>query len=325
LHALRALQAALFVKLGVTVMVTVAVVCMPFLVVPGGMHAVFSRVFPTQRGLFEDYVANFWWVFNVLFCVIMNRNHYLTSCHGLCRCVSSLIIKWKRLLGMNQLLLACLLATLCGFLPAAVAEARRPGEQSFLHCLSTTSMAFFMFSYQVITENLFILTVLFVPLSRLALLFNSFLLCVCIAQVHEKSILMPLLPLTALAGSAEELLSAPVIAAFSMYPLLLKDKLHVAYIASLLVYFGVIAIVRSMYFDAVPAVVDIKLGEKKWRSLHVPPWYFLVGAGFIHLAMRCFPPPPRFPYLFDAIIVSWSFLYFAGLYVWSTLQQVMMP
>ena len=56
------MQAALFAKLGIAVMTTVAVVCMPFLVVPGGMHAVISRVFPTQRGLFEDYVANFWWV-----------------------------------------------------------------------------------------------------------------------------------------------------------------------------------------------------------------------------------------------------------------------
>jgi hypothetical protein len=56
-------------------------------------------------------------------------------------------------------------------------------------------------------------------------------------QVHEKSILLPLMPLSLLA-TAEPLLLAwlPAVATFSMYPLLKKDGLLLCYIALLLLW-----------------------------------------------------------------------------------------
>lgn len=52
--------------------------------------------------------------------------------------------------------------------------------------------------------------------------------------MHEKSILLPLLPLTLLAGDERvSLLAAwlPVVGAFSMYPLLVRDGVALPYIA----------------------------------------------------------------------------------------------
>lgn len=58
------------------------------------------------------------------------------------------------------------------------------------------------------------------------------------AQVHEKSILLPLLPLTLLGacgGAGEQALrrGLPAVAAFSMFPLLKKDRLVAAYLGAM--------------------------------------------------------------------------------------------
>ena len=61
---------------------------------------------------------------------------------------------------------------------------------------------------------------------------------ICYAvQVHEKSILLPLLPITVLAGTYPPLaLWTPLIATFSMYPLLHRDGVILAYIGTALLY-----------------------------------------------------------------------------------------
>lgn len=46
--------------LGATVFVSFALLWSPYLRSQDSLLAVLHRVFPTQRGLFEDYVANFW-------------------------------------------------------------------------------------------------------------------------------------------------------------------------------------------------------------------------------------------------------------------------
>ena len=66
-------------------------------------------------------------------------------------------------------------------------------------------------------------------------------------QVHEKSVLLPLLPVTMLALQAPELAAwLPPLACFSMWPLLIKDGLGVAY-------FGVVAVFLAVVGGGPPS------------------------------------------------------------------------
>ena len=85
---------------------------------------VVRRLFPFSRGLFEDYVANFW-------------------------CASSLAIKWKRLVPPQLMPVLCLFATLVAMAPAVCHQVVRPSRRGFLLCLMNCSLAFFLFSFQV--------------------------------------------------------------------------------------------------------------------------------------------------------------------------------
>nr|KYP55920.1 putative dolichyl pyrophosphate Man9GlcNAc2 alpha-1,3-glucosyltransferase [Cajanus cajan] len=101
---------------------------------------VLSRLAPFERGLFEDYVANFW-------------------------CASSVLIKWKRLFTTESLKLISFTATVITCLPSMVQQIKSPSSRGFLYALLNSSFSFYLFSF----------------------------------QVHEKSILLPLLPATLLA------------------------------------------------------------------------------------------------------------------------------
>lgn len=122
------------------------------------------RIFPFARGLFEDKVANFW-------------------------CASNVVIKWKLWASKTTLIRLSTALTAFGFLPAVIGlvvaafklsswsplaknEQRRQDQTPFLpllpYALLTSSMSFFLFSF----------------------------------QVHEKTILVPLLPLTLLLSGA---------------------------------------------------------------------------------------------------------------------------
>jgi hypothetical protein len=54
-------------KLGLVVVATFAVCWAPFLATPGGALQVLNRLVPVKRGLYEDYVANFWCVTSPMF------------------------------------------------------------------------------------------------------------------------------------------------------------------------------------------------------------------------------------------------------------------
>ena len=71
-----AVQVGAFAKLGITVVLSFALLWIPYLSSKERFFDVLQRLAPLGRGLFEDYVANFW-------------------------CVSSLIIKWKRLFSQQ--------------------------------------------------------------------------------------------------------------------------------------------------------------------------------------------------------------------------------
>lgn len=113
-------------RLGVTVVATFALVWAPFLYPdPSAAAPVLQRLAPVHRGLYEDYVANWW-------------------------CVSGLAgIKWKRLLTQQQLVGVCAATTAIAFVPALVQQVLRPSPRGLLLCMANSAMAFFLFSYMV--------------------------------------------------------------------------------------------------------------------------------------------------------------------------------
>ncbi|GFR52766.1 hypothetical protein Agub_g15367, partial [Astrephomene gubernaculifera] len=164
-------RAAAVAQLGATVLASFAVCWAPYLGSVSQAAQVLARIFPVRRGLFEDYVANWW-------------------------CASSLgPLKWKTRFTGAVLLRAAAGATLAAAAPAmthqilgrggAGAGAGGPTRWGLLRCMANSGFAFFMFSY----------------------------------QVHEKSILLPLLPLSLLAGRHPGLAAwLPLLAALSMFP-----------------------------------------------------------------------------------------------------------
>ena len=123
-----------------------------------------TRIFPFSRGIFEDKVANFWCFTNVT------------------------VLKWKRLFDGKEAFLvkSSAVLTALGFFPAVAgllwggyrtrsslsadkqSQVPTPTLPLLPYALLTTSMSFFLFSF----------------------------------QVHEKTILLPLLPLTLLLSNA---------------------------------------------------------------------------------------------------------------------------
>jgi alpha-1,3-glucosyltransferase len=240
----------------------------PFLTSTDSILAVFTRIFPTQRGLFEDYVANFW-------------------------CVSSLVIKWKRLVQPQILFRLCTGATVAAFFPSMIAEIARPSPTGFLLCLTNTAMAFFMFSF----------------------------------QVHEKSILIPLLPLTMLSSgfssslnTASSSVLGPALmhsVMLSMYPLLEKDGLQDAYIGLLIIHLGLVCLLWRQSPTTNRASLATAAGHlnnvsSPWSQ---SPLLSLAIITAIHGIRATVPPPSRYPFLWDALMVSWAFLNFIEVFI----------
>lgn len=87
------------------------------------MVQVLSRLAPFERGIYEDYVANFW-------------------------CTTSVLVKWKRLFTTQSLKLLSLSATVATFLPSMVQQIKAPSKQGFLYGLLNSAFSFYLFSFQ---------------------------------------------------------------------------------------------------------------------------------------------------------------------------------
>lgn len=115
-------------------------------------------------------------------------------------CSISIFIKLHRILGNESLFVICTITTVMASLPFAFAIARNPNLKKLLLCSSGVSLATFLFSY----------------------------------QVHEKQVVLPLMPLAAL-HHEYPLVSIwmSLTAAFSVFPLLLREKSVLAYVVTI--------------------------------------------------------------------------------------------
>lgn len=132
--------------LGLTVCATFAVVLLPFLTSLEQLKHVAVRMFPVDRGLYEDKVANFW-------------------------CISSIFIKWRQLFTTDFLVYCCGIATIMSSLPACCKIFRKPAFPHLILSEVIVSLAFFLFSYHVHEKSILLVCVpvlcllVFYPLS----------------------------------------------------------------------------------------------------------------------------------------------------------------
>ncbi|GAA5803184.1 glycosyl transferase [Helicostylum pulchrum] len=161
----------LFIKLGLTVITTFGIMFSPWLRSLDDIQQVFIRIFPVARGLYEDKVANVW-------------------------CAINVVVKLKQILSVESTVRLSLLTTVLAVLPISIHLGISPSKRRFIYALINSSLAFFLFSF----------------------------------QVHEKSILLPLLPVSLLV--LEEPVATTMfmnVAMFSMFPLLKREGLVMAY------------------------------------------------------------------------------------------------
>ena len=113
------------IMIGSAVLLTFGLVWSPFLL--QGLQPtlqVLNRIFPVNRGIFEDKVANFW-------------------------CSVDIVLKLKQKLDITQLGLLCLASTFVLSLPSNLHLLMSPTARNFHLSQLNTSLVFFMFSFHV--------------------------------------------------------------------------------------------------------------------------------------------------------------------------------
>lgn len=250
-------------KLGLTVLGTFTVVWWPYLHSTDALLGVLSRLAPFERGIYEDYVANFW-------------------------CTSSVIIKWKRLFSVHSLKFISLTATVLTCLPSMVQQVMAPSSRGFLYGLLNSSFAFYLFSF----------------------------------QVHEKSILLPLLPASLLALEERRPFKWLMFyGLFSMFPLLCRDKL-------VLPYFALHALFMLLYLapcghgarprNARPNNTKFDYFDSFKTFMN---GFIYLSSFILHIVYLTMHPPEKFPYLFEAIIMLICFYQFALFAFYTNVKQ----
>lgn len=181
----------------------------------------------------------------------------------------------------------CLLATLAASLPTNLYLFFKATVGNFLQSLVITSLAFFLFSF----------------------------------QVHEKTILLvtaPVLLLLPVVPEKKWLMLFLQTATFSMTPLLRKDNLIMAYFALSTIF--VLSFVILNEFCAVEG--GRPRSSNNWERVKL----FICGASIVVqcglvLALIFATPPARYPFLFELLIAAFSAGHFLSYFVYFYVQQ----
>jgi alpha-1,3-glucosyltransferase len=170
--------------------------------------------------------------------------------------------------------------TLCALVPPCALLLRRPSRSAFAACAAACGLAFFLLSF----------------------------------QVHEKHILLPLLPAGMLAPRHPRLFGwFSLVATFSMFPLLARDGLRLAYAVCQLGY--------AAMAHAIPAEADSPASRPgaapAWlvavsRRLHALSLAGMVG---LHLAEATLAPPRRYPDIHAVAFSAYACAHFVGAYL----------
>ncbi|EYU44642.1 hypothetical protein ABFS82_08G071900 [Erythranthe guttata] len=240
-------------KLGLVVLGTFALVWWPYLHSVDGVLEVLSRLAPFERGIYEDYVANFW-------------------------CTTSIAVKWKRLFTTQSMKLLSLTATVSTCLPSMIQLIRSPTRRGFLLGLINCSLSFYLFSF----------------------------------QVHEKSILLPILPASLLAFEEPFVFQWLIYyALLSMFPLLRRDDLVLPYAA-------LYALFVLLYYAPRGRKDDAKKTLSFYSILQVVAFACSL---FLHIIYLNITPPDKYPFLFEAVIMIFCFSQFVLISIYLNTRQ----
>ncbi|KAK4756931.1 hypothetical protein SAY87_007058 [Trapa incisa] len=243
-------------KLGLVVIGTFAIIWWPYLYSTDAIFGVVSRLAPFERGIYEDYVANFW-------------------------CATSIIIKWKRLFMTQSLKLLSLVATVSTFLPSMIQQIRSPSGKGFIYSMLNTSLSFYLFSF----------------------------------QVHEKSILLPMLPASLMAREEPFLYKWLILfGLLSMFPLLHRDGLTPPYMALFALFF--------LLFHTNQGSKDLGLGiGHSSAAFQYSTTVALLCSFVLHFVYLTAIPPEKYPYLFEAMMMILCFIQFSLLAIYCNWRQ----
>ncbi|KAL1129708.1 hypothetical protein AAG570_012652 [Ranatra chinensis] len=189
------------IKISLSVILTIGIVCSPFLFDSNNIIHILNRIFPLDRGIFEDKVSNIW-------------------------CVLNLFYKFKIKMSNSAMAAMCSAVTLVAVLPSSVNILLNPRKDMFLLSLINSSLAFFLFSF----------------------------------QVHEKSILLVALPVMFyFKHDPLHCFWFLLISTFSMLPLFKKDGLVIPFL--ILSVFYIIVFVSFDQFSHLESAKHMKLGH----------------------------------------------------------------
>lgn len=243
-----------YLKWGLTAIITLSACFAPFLESKELILIVLRRLFPVNRGLFEEKVANFW-------------------------CSLSILTKIHRKYPNEKLFQFCLGSVALTLSPVVIAfiifgAKKRLGVTKFLYGLSYVCLVMYLFSY----------------------------------HVHEKQIIIPLLPIAFL--SAEDpwfVYFFTLWSSFSLYPLMRKDNLQIAYFSILVTWHCFFYLINQSKFNKIPGL---------WKL------FIVLSVDFIllhHAGQFLWTPPIKLPDLFlvlntlassGAFIISAIYLFY---------------
>jgi alpha-1,3-glucosyltransferase len=131
--------------------------------------------------------------------------------------------------------------------------------------------------------------------------------------VHEKSILLPLLPASLLALEEPQLYSwLTHYSLLSMYPLICRDKLILQYIASLGVFFLV-------FYSPDRTFSGVRKSRLYYKKII---WFIpLLGSVVLHVVYLLVEPPEKYPFLFEALMMFLSFSQFVYFTFYANVKQ----
>jgi alpha-1,3-glucosyltransferase len=272
-------------SLGLVVVITFFVIWFPFFKNIDLILQVLHRLFPLARGVFEDKVSNVW-------------------------CCLNVIVKFRELFTNLQMAKLCLVVTFLAVLPSSMDILLRPRVDKFLLSVINSSLAFFLFSF----------------------------------QVHEKSILLAAVPV-ALYLPLEPLpcFWFLLISTFSMLPLLIKDGLLISYIALTVFYsvsvlltvnFGIRNFSYSIAFTP-PGMKTNQHTSKKsgrkvadmqpfvlWKHLFIILVVSLAGCLVLTICSIALIPPSQYPDLFPLLISVYSCAHFIAFFAYFNYRQI---